>query len=73
MLQVGIILHQAKSGRLIVRLSKEVSPGVVALEEGGRRLGKITELIGSVKKPYASIAVVSSRLGKSGDPVFVIR
>lgn len=46
---------------------------MVALDEGGRRLGKVIELVGPVKSPYASIAVVSSRLGKSGDPVFVNR
>jgi RNA-binding protein len=73
LLQVGILLHQAKSGRLIVRLSKEISPGVVVLDDGGRRLGKVIELIGPVRSPYASVAVVSSRLGKPGDPIFVNR
>jgi RNA-binding protein len=73
LLQVGILHHQAKSGRLIVRLSKEVSPGVVVLDDGGRKLGKVIELIGPIKSPYASIAVVSSKLGKRGDPVFVNR
>jgi RNA-binding protein len=73
LLQVGILLHQAKSGRLIVRLSKEISPGVVVLDDGGRRLGKVIELIGPVRSPYASVAVVSSRFGKPGDPIFVNR
>jgi RNA-binding protein len=69
--QVGTILHQAKSGRLIVRLSREVRPGVFLYDDGRRRLGKIVELIGPVKAPYASVAVVSSRLGKAGDPAFL--
>ena len=73
MLQVGIVLHQAKSGRLIVRLSKEVRPGAFVFDDGRRKLGKIVELIGPVKSPYASVAVVSSRLGKKGDPVFLER
>jgi RNA-binding protein len=71
--QVGTILHQAKSGRLIVRLSKEVRPGAFLLDEGGKKLGKIVELIGPVRSPYASVAVVSSRLGKKGDPAFLER
>jgi RNA-binding protein len=71
--QVGTILHQAKSGRLIVRLSREVRPGAFLYDDGGRRLGKIVELIGPVKAPYASVAVVSSRLGKAGDPAFLER
>jgi RNA-binding protein len=73
LLQVGILLHQAKSGRLIVRLSQEVRPGVPLFDRDGKKLGKIVELIGPVKGPYASVAVVSSRLGKSGDPAFLER
>ncbi len=71
MLQVGILLHQAKSGRLIIRLSREVKPGVDLLDEKGRKLGKVVELIGAVKSPYASVAVTSSKLGKAGDPAFM--
>jgi RNA-binding protein len=71
--QVGTILHRAKSGRLIVRLSKEVRPGIFLLDDGGRKLGKIIELIGPVRAPYASVAVVTSREGKPGDPAFVER
>jgi RNA-binding protein len=68
--QVGSLIHQAKSGRLIVRLSKEARPGALLFDQDGRKLGKIIELIGPVRAPYASVAVVSSRLGKAGDPVF---
>ena len=71
MFQVGVLLHQAKSGRLIVKLSKEVRPGVFLYDEDRRKLGKVIELIGPIKSPYASVAVVSSKLGKSGDPAFV--
>jgi RNA-binding protein len=63
-------MHQAKSGRLIVRLSKETKPGVILVDQDRRKLGKVVELIGPVRAPYASVAVVSSRLGKPGDPVF---
>ena len=73
MLQVGILLHQAKSGRLIVKLIQETRVGAVVADEKGRRLGKVIELIGPVKSPYASVALMTSRLGKSGDPVFLER
>ena len=73
MFQVGTLLHQAKSGRLIVKLSQEVRPGVSLFDDGGRKLGRVVELIGPVRAPYASVAVVSSRLGKPGDPAFVER
>ena len=71
MFQVGVLMHQAKSGRLIVKLSREVRPGVLLYGEDKRKLGKVVELIGPVKSPYASVAVASSRLGKAGDPAFV--
>ena len=71
MLQVGILTHQAKSGRLIVKLTKEVRPGASLLDGDGKRLGRIVELIGPVRAPYASVAVISSRLGRAGDPVFL--
>jgi RNA-binding protein len=69
--KIGVLLHQAKSGRLIVRLSAEVKPGVVLLDERGRKLGKVIEIIGPVKAPYASVAPATSRLGRAGDPTFV--
>jgi RNA-binding protein len=71
--QVGTILHSAKSGRIIIRLSKEVKPGIFVFDDGGRKLGKVVELIGPVRAPYASIAAATSRQGKTGDPAFVER
>jgi RNA-binding protein len=71
LLQVGILLHQAKSGRLIVRLSKEVRPGAYLLDEKRRKLGRVGELIGPVRAPYASVSVVTAKLGKAGDPVYL--
>ena len=73
MLQVGVLLHQAKSGRLIVRLTKEVRPGVPILDDKGRKLGRVVELIGPVRAPYASVAVATTKVGKAGDPAFVER
>ncbi|HXW95896.1 MAG TPA: hypothetical protein VEJ19_09350 [Nitrososphaerales archaeon] len=71
MFQVGVLLHQAKSGRLIVKLTREVRPSTFLYDGNKRKLGKVVELIGPVRAPYASVAVVSSRLGKAGDPIFV--
>jgi RNA-binding protein len=69
--QVGILVHQAKSGRLIVKLTREVKPGAFLLDGDRRKLGRVVELIGPAVAPYASVAVVSSRLGKVGEPAFV--
>jgi RNA-binding protein len=69
--QVGTILHRAKSGRLIVRLSSEVKTNAMLLDKEGKRLGKIIELIGPVRAPYASVSLATSRAGRGGDPAFV--
>jgi len=66
-----MILHRAKSGRLIVKLSREVRTGVFMFDDAGKKLGKVVELIGPVKAPYASVALATSRIGKDGDPAFV--
>ena len=71
MFQVGVLVHRAKSGRLIVKLSREVRPGGFLFDADRRKLGKVVELIGPVKAPYASVASVSSRTGRAGDPAFV--
>jgi rRNA processing protein Gar1 len=71
--EIGVILHQAKSGRLIIRLSKEVQPGNFIVDAKGRKMGQVVELIGPVKSPYASVAPSTSRPGKDGDRAFVNR
>ncbi len=65
------MLHQAKSGRLIVKLSREVRPGAVFLDEKGRKLGKVLEIIGPVKGPYASVVPSTSRFGAPGSAAFL--
>jgi rRNA processing protein Gar1 len=54
-------------------LSREVRPGAFLFDDNGKKLGKIIELIGPVKSPYASVALTSSRIGKGGDPAFLER
>ena len=73
MLQVGIILHRAKSGRLIIRMSRELRTGAMILDDEGKRLGKVVELIGPVRAPYASVSLSTGRSGKAGEPAFVER
>lgn len=45
----------------------------MVFDGGGRKLGKVMELIGPVRGPYASVAVMTSRQGRPGDPAFVER
>jgi RNA-binding protein len=69
--EIGVIVHQAKSGRLIVGLSKPVKPGSTILDEKGRKLGTVVELIGPVRSAYASVAVATSRTGRRSDKAYI--
>jgi RNA-binding protein len=73
MQEVGEVLHRARSGRLIVRLSGRVEPGSILLDAKGRNAAKVVELIGPVSKPYASAAPASDRsdTGKEGRKLFL--
>jgi RNA-binding protein len=73
MQEVGEVLHRAKSGRLIVRLTGRVDPGTVLVDSKGRKTAKVVELIGPVSRPYASAAPASERAdsGKDGKKLFL--
>jgi RNA-binding protein len=73
MQEVGEVLHRARSGRLIVRLSEKVDAGTILLDPKGRKAAKVIELIGPVSKPYASAAPASDRAdtGKEGRKLFL--
>ena len=56
---------------MIIRLSREMKTGAMIFDSGGKKLGKVVELIGPVKAPYASVSLSTSRAGKAGDGAFV--
>lgn len=41
------------------------------VDEKGRKVGRVVELIGPVRSPYASVALSSSKAGKAGDTVYI--
>jgi RNA-binding protein len=63
--EVGEVMHLAKSSRLIVRLlgssSKEIHSGEVLIDQNGRGVGKVIEIIGPVASPYASVMPLTGR------------
>jgi len=69
--EVGEVLHIANSGRVIVRLSKEIKEGQVLCDKNNQKIGRVTELIGPIKNPFASAIPLSNNLKKiSGTKVF---
>ena len=64
-------MHLANSGRVIVRLSKEMQEGQILCDKNNQKIGRVTELIGPVKSPFASVVPLTNNLKKiSGIKVF---
>ena len=71
MQEVGEVWHIANSGRVIVRLSREVKEGQIICDKDNQKIGRITELIGPVKNPFASAIPLTNNVKKiSGTKVF---
>ena len=65
------MLHLANSGRVIVRLSKQIQEGQILCDKNNQKIGRVTELIGPIKNPFASAIPLSNNLKKiSGIKVF---
>ena len=65
------MLHLANSGRVIVRLSKQIQEGQILCDKNSQKIGRVTELIGPIKNPFASAIPLSNNLKKiSGTKVF---
>ncbi len=66
-------MHLARSGRVIVQLTKLVDEGQILCDEKSGKVAKVMELIGPVSKPYASAIPLTNNLKKiSGKKVFAL-
>src|SRR3712207_7242527 len=66
--EVGEIIHLAKSGRLIVKLNamgaERIKAGELLIDGSGRKVGRVAELLGPVKTPYASVITMTDRTSR---------
>ena len=66
-------MHLAKSGRVIVQLTKLVEEGQILCDNKSSKVAKVMELIGPVAKPYASAAPLTNNIKKfTGKKVFAL-
>lgn len=73
MQEVGEITHLASSGRVIIRLKRPLDEGDFICDDTGRRIGKVTELIGPVNAPYASAISLTNNIKKyTGKKVYFL-
>lgn len=77
--EVGEIIHLARSGRLILKLNEKNNDknlnksGEILIDSNGKKIGRIVELIGSVKSPFASVEISNSKAKfLEGTKVFAI-
>lgn len=74
MQEVGEIMHLAASGRVIIQLSDKLAEGQILCDEKGTKIAKVMELIGPIKKPFASATPLTNNIKKYiGKSVFVER
>ena len=57
-------MHLAASGRVIIQLSKELAEGQILCDENGTRVAKVMEMIGPVKRPFASAMPLTNSIKK---------
>jgi RNA-binding protein len=74
--ELGEVLHMAKSGRLIVKMSAATSEkkviGMPVVDSTGKQIGKIQEIFGPVVSPYASVQPSREKLTSIiGTKVFI--
>ena len=72
---LGDILHFSKSGRLIVKIDKYkpfMKSGLNISDNQEKKIGKISEILGPVSSPYASIIPFIQKRNKlSGTKVYI--
>ena len=65
-------MHLAGSGRVIIQLSKELAEGQILTDANGTRVAKVMELIGPVRRPFASASPLTNNIKRYiGKNVFV--
>jgi len=72
---LGEILHFSKSGRLIVKIENYkpfIKSGLNVSDNQEKRIGKISELLGPINSPYASVIPFIQRRNKlTGTKVYI--
>jgi len=57
-------MHLAGSGRVIIQLSNKLVEGQILCDEKGTKVAKVMELIGPVRRPYASATPLTNNIKK---------
>jgi RNA-binding protein len=66
-IEAGEVIHIAKSGRLILKIGTGVilKSGENLFDNAGKKVGRVTELIGPIEAPYASVLLDNDKIKRS--------
>ena len=57
-------MHLAGSGRVIIQLTAKLAEGQILCDETGTKVAKVMELIGPIKRPFASATPLTNNIKK---------
>ena len=57
-------MHLAGSGRVIIQLTEKLDEGAILCDETGTKVAKVMELIGPIKRPFASATPLTNNIEK---------
>ncbi|MDC4231378.1 MAG: hypothetical protein M8319_03510 [Nitrosopumilus sp.] len=57
-------MHLAGSGRVIIQLTNKLVEGQILCDDKGTRVAKVMELIGPVRRPFASATPLTNNIKK---------
>lgn len=60
--QIGLALHIAKSGRLIIQCKDKKINGKNIFDKRGNKIAKVSEIIGPIKSPYISAIPLNDKV-----------
>gem|GEM_PF-1575254 len=70
--EAGVVLHLARSGRLIIKAGAQVRDGSILIDASGRKTCRVIENIGPVSSPYLSTQPLTDRIERVvGQKLFV--
>ena len=74
MQEVGQIMHLAGSGRVIIQLSNKLDEGQILYDAKQTKVAKVVELIGPVKRPFASAIPLTNNIKRHiGNSVYLTK
>ncbi|MCX8188561.1 MAG: Gar1/Naf1 family protein [Nitrososphaeria archaeon] len=64
MKKLGIVLHKAKSGNLVLKATEFFKSSLTVYDDEGKKVGFVVETFGPVNSPYVLVKPTTDRIHK---------